>query len=938
MSFSAGTGYIDLTVGATATLKTGAAAAGEEAGLAAGGKLKSGLFNTVKGLAGPIIGIMALDKLFEFVKGGAADWGVLQAAVRQTNAVLTSTGGAAGISSDGISQLTETLSKKTATDQAVIRSGENMLLTFTNVKNGVGAGNDIFNQATGTILDMSKALGQDTKNSAIQLGKALNDPIKGVTALQRVGVTFTDQQKQQIKTMVASNDTMGAQKIILAELNKEFGGSAAAAATGGAKLSLTMKDLAMNLYGLFAPIKGVGISFSTWLVTPIADGIAKLVPIEQKWVADWKSTFNQAKAAAQDPLVDFPKQSNPLEQLASLIGVVLSNIKEQLDRGKELFDIFIAAMRGDRVIEFSSALGNVGQAAGVLGSAVHDAYMKFKPFIDQFGPVAAKAASISGAFLILGSVLPIVVGWVSKLSVVVTILGKAMGVLAKNPLLITLSLLVGAFYALYEVSPKFREFISGLIDQFGKLSDRVLPQIEKAFNDLVTALTPVLEQLGPAIKALFDALMPIVSGLLSGLANALSVVMPIIVSFIQIVGDGISAIVGFFQGGGAQSAGGGFVAWIQNAWGIIKGVFDTAVGWISGIVKTIGDWLSYMFSPLEPLIPKVQLLLQQIGDRFNDLWNNILSPFFSWLGPIIGDVFNFIINTIGNAFSIIAPILQTIGAIFGDVFSGIWDIIKIVFGLITDIIRGAMQIISGVIGLFLDIITGNWSGVWGDIVSIFSGIWTIIGGILSAAWNIIVTIFTTAISVVWDIIRGLWNTVVAIFTAGVNQAWNALTTAWRVINDFFGGIPGKIMGALGDFGNLLVHAGQAILGGLLDGLKAAWKGITDFVGGIGQWISDHKGPISYDRTLLIPHGKAIMQSLLGGLKSESGAIEDWLSSFTDNLAVGANIGVTSSVAGAGLLGAGGSGSGTTYNVYEANDPNSTAMAINRIQTNDARVA
>ena len=121
----------------------------------------------------------------------------------------------------------DALERKTGVDGDQIQSGENMLLTFTNVRNEVGKGNDIFNQATSTVLDMSVALGQDTKSSAIQLGKALNDPVKGVTALQRVGVTFTAQQKDQIKTLVDSGNTLDAQKIILRELDKEFGGSAA---------------------------------------------------------------------------------------------------------------------------------------------------------------------------------------------------------------------------------------------------------------------------------------------------------------------------------------------------------------------------------------------------------------------------------------------------------------------------------------------------------------------------------------------------------------------------------------------------------------------------------------------------------------------------------------------------------------------------------------
>jgi hypothetical protein len=67
------------------------------------------------------------------------------------------------------------------------------------------------------------------KQTSIQVGKALNDPIKGVTALRRVGVQLTDGQQKLIEKMVKSGDVIGAQKVVLKELNKEFGGSAQAA-------------------------------------------------------------------------------------------------------------------------------------------------------------------------------------------------------------------------------------------------------------------------------------------------------------------------------------------------------------------------------------------------------------------------------------------------------------------------------------------------------------------------------------------------------------------------------------------------------------------------------------------------------------------------------------------------------------------------------------
>jgi len=175
-------------------------------------------------------------------------------ATAQTEAVLRSTAGAANITADGISNLAGKLSALTGIDDEAIQSNENLLLTFTNIKNRAGEGNDIFAQATKTVLDMSVALGQDGKSSAIQLGKALNDPIAGITALTRVGVTFTDQQKAQIKTLVESGDTLGAQKIILKELNTEFGGSAEAAASPMKKLGIALDNLKEKVGTAFLPV------------------------------------------------------------------------------------------------------------------------------------------------------------------------------------------------------------------------------------------------------------------------------------------------------------------------------------------------------------------------------------------------------------------------------------------------------------------------------------------------------------------------------------------------------------------------------------------------------------------------------------------------------------------------------------------------------------
>ena len=143
-------------------------------------------------------------------------------AEKQLAAVLASTGEAAGLTAAEVKGMAKELQGVTNFGDEAILTGQNLLLTFT------GIGEDVFPRATETMLDMATALGTDAKGSAIQLGKALNDPIAGISALSRVGVSFTEQQKEQIKALQESGDLMGAQTIILDELAKEFGGSARA--------------------------------------------------------------------------------------------------------------------------------------------------------------------------------------------------------------------------------------------------------------------------------------------------------------------------------------------------------------------------------------------------------------------------------------------------------------------------------------------------------------------------------------------------------------------------------------------------------------------------------------------------------------------------------------------------------------------------------------
>jgi hypothetical protein len=165
-------------------------------------------------------------------------------AIAKMEATLKATGGVAGVTSDHIQNLAGSLQKTTTfADEATVGAGA-LLLTFKNVSNQMGEGNDIFDRTIKASQDLSSLMGTDLNTSVMMLGKALQDPETGLTRLTRVGIQFTEQQKDQIKTLAESGDMLGAQRIMLKEIESQFGGTATAMAnTASGKLKKAMNQL-----------------------------------------------------------------------------------------------------------------------------------------------------------------------------------------------------------------------------------------------------------------------------------------------------------------------------------------------------------------------------------------------------------------------------------------------------------------------------------------------------------------------------------------------------------------------------------------------------------------------------------------------------------------------------------------------------------------------
>lgn len=260
MAIELATAYVALvptTTGiqaATATAMSGAAVgasrAGAEAGKQYGAAAGGGISSALKGATV----LAAAAGAVSLVKDSVAEAREAQKTGAATEQIIKSTGGAANLTADQVGNLSTAISNKTGIDDEAIQTGANMLLTFKNVANEAGEGANVFDRATASAADLSAAGFGSMESASTMLGKALNDPVAGMTALGRAGVTFSDAQKEQITAMTESGDLLGAQKIILAEVESQVGGVAEATATAGEKSAVAWGNLKETLGTALLPV------------------------------------------------------------------------------------------------------------------------------------------------------------------------------------------------------------------------------------------------------------------------------------------------------------------------------------------------------------------------------------------------------------------------------------------------------------------------------------------------------------------------------------------------------------------------------------------------------------------------------------------------------------------------------------------------------------
>ena len=368
-----------------------------------------------------------------------------------------------------------------------------------------------------------------------------------------------------------------------------------------------------------------------------------------------------------------------------------------------------------------------------------------------------------------------------------------------------------------------------------------------------------------------------VSGLLSGIPAVLTTIKTAVTGLFTAmsanpIGIAIAAIAAltaglvyfFTQTEMGRQIWQGFMDWFSGVWQSVAPVLTEV--W-NGIVETATTVWNNMMAVVAPIIQAVVDFIRSVWDGISLWWTEnqgLIQQTFTtvWnaIQTVIQTVMPIIQSIIETAMNILAPFIEATWNNICTVVTTVWELIKIA-------IQTAMDVISGIVKAVMQVINGDWSGAWETIKGVGEAIWK---G-LSAAGKAIFDGFAQILSNIWNTIKsvassaweGLKSTVLGLIDGLVQGAQRA----WESMKQGVSDLVSNVTSIFDSIRNIdLWSAGKAILDGFLGGLKSAWDSVTDFVGGIAGWIADHKGPIEYDRKLLIPAGNAIMQGLDRGLQ------------------------------------------------------------------------
>lgn len=771
--------------------------------------------------------------------------------------------------------------------------------------------------------------------------------------------------------------------------------------TGTAQLVQNLGRALAPITAIFLRLSAIALPFLNTLASGFADAAQRL----SDFVSSAAGTA-KIQSLIQGSFTAFRTLGQILQQVGGIITNIFSGLSLGAGNlGSSVLPVLTKINQALGSVQGQQALASLGAAMSALGSSIASTIgpliQKMLPAFTTFFNFVATHADTFGPILVA---LGIFGGLAAKLAPVITtlfeIIGPLFSLIKANPIL----LLVGGLVAALAASGQLQPILKLVGDTFQQLATAIMPVLNSVFQALVQALTPIINAIMPVLVQLFQALMPVLGSVAAIIGGALVTViqalappllqivqalLPPLLEIITALLPVISAAANLF--GVLVSALAPLIAFVAK---FVAGSISFQVAILSAILVPLAKLVGFLTGKVIGAITSVVKWFTNLGDTAGSVGSSIgnffksIGEFFAGIGSKIASAFTSVVNffvglpaKIGSFLAslpgvLLNAFLTAFRAAANAVLQGtewvIAEMIALPFQIfaalknlaqtIWSAFKTAFDFVVTQIPIAIEAVLTFFRNLPGQALDALVSLATSLGNFFVTVWNGAVSAISTGVSKAIQFFKDLPGKALAAINSLLSSVGNFFVSVWNnatsaigrgVSNaiQFFRDLPGRALSALGNIGSLLIHSGEALINGFIQGIKNVAGKVAGVVSDILAKARNllpfspaKEGPFS-GKGWTLYSGMALMQGLADGIEKKGGApvsaVSSVLSDLQSQMSMGSNGKLSAQVTGAvnSTVSAAADFNATPVNVIVRGDENGLRQFIsaeveeNGIQTN-----